>query len=79
MLLKEINFFLKCFSINRLCWSSDPGREGFDLRVLLQVWDIAEGPSSVTGLSPTSLRGPTSYRHTGRYLLMVMLFSHACA
>lgn len=41
--------------------------EGKDLivRVLLQGWDIAEGPSSVTGLSPTTLRGPTSHRHTG--------------
>lgn len=74
MLLKEINFFLKCSSINRLCWSSDPGRKDLVVRVLLQGWDITEGLSPVTGLSLSTLRGPPSYRHTGRYLLMVMVF-----
>lgn len=32
MLLKETNFFLKCSSVNRVCWGSGPGKEGSDCK-----------------------------------------------
>lgn len=71
MLLKERSCSLKCFSVNRLCLSSAPEREGSDVRVLLQVGIPLMRPPRSLGLTP-SLGSPTLY--TGRCLLMAMLY-----
>ena len=74
MLLKEGGFFLKCSSVNRLCPSSVPGREGSGCK----------GPAAGLGhhwrdilgwwAQSHTLTGPTLYTYTGRWLLMATLF-----